>query len=87
MVSLNVCARGLAAILSRIGYRLVKPLLQFLPHPSSCASKETKRVAKRATHEVLQPCLPIRRHPWMVSHVCGFELQHESYPIGFPRLT
>ena len=31
MVSLIVCARGLAVILSRIGYSLVKPLLQFLP--------------------------------------------------------
>ena len=32
MVSLIVCARGLAVMLSRIGYSLVKPLLQFLPH-------------------------------------------------------
>ena len=32
MVSLIVCARGLAVILSRIGYSLVQPLFQFLPH-------------------------------------------------------
>ena len=30
MVSLIVCARGLAVVLSRIGYSPVQPLLQYL---------------------------------------------------------
>lgn len=48
VVSLIVCARDLAVILSRIGYSLVKPLLPV--SSSSCLCKEKKC----ATHRTLK---------------------------------
>lgn len=56
MVSLIVCARGLAVVLSRIGYSLVKPLL---PVSSSLGSRKQM---KCATHKTHKRRLPIRRH-------------------------
>ena len=66
MVSLIVCAHGLAVVLTRIGYSLGKPLPPV--SSSSCSRKETN------THKIHRGRLPIPTQLRMVSHICGFEL-------------
>ena len=85
MVSLIVCAQGLAVVLTRIGYSLSKPLLPV--SSSSCLRRETECAILHMRH-IEDDCQYVHgRQLRMVSHICGFELaSNKTHPIGFSRL-